>query len=326
MTSLTQPLDRFQEGMAKSARQAIDHPLDLDQPIRWSCNCSGSCCRGTPVLIYPLDVWNLVHAPPEARERFGIQTSHDLFRERRGGSYFDLYLGKNSQMPVSSIRHRDGADEACPFLVPAPPRKSYTKRGRIALTVDGQPKVLCGVHKGRPGICRSYPFGRVITYAKEGATAEGITRHVDHREQCRSCYPGFDGEGAETEPGTIREFLERNGILENYRITDRWMAILDKMRRGIEAPQLRLLLGALAFDFDMPAMKALGATPEALLSPEQLAAVAAKRPPGFEGVLDRVEGLVDAVPRKDLGAVLGALGHEGPAPAAAPAADGGPHG
>lgn len=297
-------VERFEEGMIESARQAVDHPLDLEAPIRWSCNCSGSCCRGTPVLVYPPDVWNLVHAPAEMRRRFGIETSHDLFRPRSGGAYFDLYLGRNSEMPCSSIAHR-GDDEACPFLVPAPPRKSYTKRGRIALTVDGQPKVLCGVHAGRPGICRSYPFGRVVRYEREGERAKGTTHIVDHREQCRSCYTAFDGAGAEQ--GTIREFLEREGILENYRITDRWMAILDKMT-GIEAPNLRFVIGALAFDFDAPAIKAIGGSLDALLSPAQLAGVAAKRPAHVEGVLDMVEGLVDAVLRRDLVCVMETLG------------------
>ena len=142
--------ERFQQMMAESAKQAMDHPLDLDQPVGWSCNCSGRCCFGTDVLIYPQDVWGLVHAPEAQRARFDIQTSHDLFRDRRGGSYLSIYLGQHSEMPVASIKHRALGEgrQACPFLVPAPPRKSYTKRGRIALTVDGKPKMLCGVHRG----------------------------------------------------------------------------------------------------------------------------------------------------------------------------------
>lgn len=285
----------FEEGMIDALKECVQTPVDIDQRIRWRCNRAGHCCLGTPVLLYPGDIWNLVHARPEVRSRFEIATTHDLFRDRPPhGAYFALYLGEHSGMPVSGIRHRPLSPQvkACPFLVPSV-RKSYTKKPRFHLTVDGQPMMECGIHEGRPGICRAFPFGRLIAHDNPQSMnpSEGKTHYVDFREQCRSCYPDFDGEGAPE--FTIREFLEQTGVLQIHKDSDRWLGILSKMQ-AIHSPAFRLLIGAMAYDFDTPAIKTMGLRPDARLSSGEVAAVVAARPPSFALLMDAIDTIVDA--------------------------------
>ncbi|MBI4021445.1 MAG: hypothetical protein HY369_04315 [Candidatus Aenigmarchaeota archaeon] len=99
--------------------------------------------------------------------------------------------------------------------------------------------------------------------------------------------------------GTILAFVPAGKALAEMRSqtpfhkdSDRWLGILSKME-AIKNPAFRLLIGALAFDFDTPVIKTMGLRLDVRLSSGDVAAVVAARPPSFALLMDAIDALVD---------------------------------
>lgn len=265
--------------------EAIEKPLRLDDKIRWSCNLSGSCCYGTPVLINPHDVWRMVHEP-KMKERFGIELTTHLFGFE--GAPLDLYLGPTSKMPLASIIHRplEGGRKLCPFA-----RPEFTRYGdelRPRLTVDQKPMVPCGAHEGRPTICRGFPLGRAMAGDETGAIV-GEDVFVSVQDNCDNCFAG-NRDGPEI---TVREWLEACGAMEGYRLSRIWLTEIANLMLPL-SEKLRWMVGLFAYDFDRP-----HATSVELAKKH--------RPKDFPEHMARIRKLVDALVAQDMPATVEAL-------------------
>jgi hypothetical protein len=277
----------FMENMEESLKNALASALKPTDKIHWQCNCSGSCCLGTDVLLYPYDVWQLAQSPALAGA--GIDSTVKLFKGEP--PLLDLFLGHASRIPVASIHHAPfggNGPMACPFLAPAFERTPG--KPRLLKTVDDKPTLLCGVHANRPTICRSYPHGRMVQQdPKTGAVLDVLI--ADNRDQCKRCYVDSD-KGPEQ---TVAEFLEKSGTAEGYKQNDRWTALWPVLSE-IKTDQLRWMVGQMAYNFDAPSVS------KGLEGRE----IAWRRPKTYEEHIARVEQFVRAFAARDTEAIIAA--------------------
>lgn len=279
---------------AKLVEQSMERKLSLDDEITFACNESGRCCFGTPVLINPHDIWRMV-TTPSVGAAMGIWNTTQIFHARPSRPpLVSLYLGEGSRVPVASIYH-DEETEACPFLTASiDVDASRLKRSPVVRqTVDGRPRFLCGIHEGRPTICRAFPVGRAKTCSGEGDFVGGETIWIDVRDNCDDCYAGSRG----GEAMTVREWLDRTGSAEGHRMTDLWWEVLGRIKACIESEELRFMVGVVAYDFDAAWVR------RGLTNDE----VAARRPPDYPAHLARVREFVEAVGRRDFAGVIQVL-------------------
>lgn len=107
------------------------------------CDQCGKCCRDREdILLSPHDVFHMVKAT-------GMQVI-DMLKK-----YTEVYLGPTSNLPIVRIVYRKELDGSttCPFL-----GKKDNKH-------------YCRIHEYKPYVCRSYPLGRMTSYAADGTTA-----------------------------------------------------------------------------------------------------------------------------------------------------------
>lgn len=295
----------------KSAPREVDprarflqQQLALDAKIRWSCNLSGRCCFGTPVLINPHDVWRLVHSS-EVVVSTGLALTAHYFEARdyhHDGNFeplLHIYLGEHSQMPVGSIYRRriNQEVEVCPFLVSEVESRTSTEP-KYRLTVDQKPMMVCGVHDGRPTICRAYPFGRgrMAAEAASFRMSTGTDVYFDVRSDggCKSCYVDSD----KGEERTLGDFFEQSGAMDGFKMSNLWFEVLDHLLEiPAECGNIRMLVGVFAYDFDRGWVTYLTDREE----------VVRRRARSFPEHMERVRRLVDALVKKSAFDVVDAL-------------------
>ena len=106
------------------------------------CDQCGKCCRDREdILLSPHDVFHMVKAT-------GMQVI-DMLKK-----YTEVYLGPTSNLPIVRIVYRKELDGSttCPFL-----GKKDNKH-------------YCRIHEYKPYVCRSYPLGRMTSYADKYCT------------------------------------------------------------------------------------------------------------------------------------------------------------
>lgn len=126
--------------------------LDEADTFAFACRQTGDCCRQYTIVCTPYDLVRLRHATGQSTTAMLAAGVYDIVDES-----FDAVFGGESvgavlslfgvptrdAFPVARLRKAvDACGPACPFL-----------------TGEG----LCGVYEHRPGVCRSYPLGRVRT-------------------------------------------------------------------------------------------------------------------------------------------------------------------
>jgi len=276
-----------------------NHGLDPASKFEFSCNLTGRCCFGTPVLISPFDIWNLA-TNDELMTRMDAESTVDLFDANNG--CFDLYIGENSRLPTASIRQQKLGDDAemCPFVMPV-----YNIKGKHVSSFDGtdRPMFLCGIHDAQPTICRSYPLGRAVLVNLDGHMGQGETKIINHAPGCHECWVEGDKEKGYQKmvstpnplnklfSGTVQEFLDSSETTLGWDMTTKWWSITDKILHKDELPNhMRFLIGVMAYNFDSGwAMQKCGKE-----------TIWKNRPATFEDHLARVDAFVDVMLGREL--------------------------
>lgn len=114
--------------------------LGDEERFEFACDQCGKCCRDREdILLNPLDIFHLTLATGK--------TSREIVNK-----YGECYLGPSSHLPLVRLKYREDLDghTTCYFL------------GRR----DG--KFFCRVHEYKPGVCRTYPLGKITAASKDG--------------------------------------------------------------------------------------------------------------------------------------------------------------
>lgn len=114
--------------------------LGDEEHFEFACDQCGKCCRNrSDIILNPLDIFHLTLATGK--------TCKEVVDK-----YGECYLGPSSHLPLVRLRYREELDgqTTCYFL------------GRR----DG--KFFCRVHEHKPGVCRTYPLGKITAAAKDG--------------------------------------------------------------------------------------------------------------------------------------------------------------
>ena len=109
--------------------------------------------------------------------------------------YCTVYIEKDSGLPLINLK-TVGENSACPFLM----------------------NHECLVHRSKPMLCALYPLGRLLTHGKDDHKFEGIKYY-----QMCSC-------GETDEKITVREWLEKYGILDSEKFYVKWLVLKTKMK------------------------------------------------------------------------------------------------
>lgn len=141
--------------------------IDPDAPIHWACSGKGwNCCVGKGIAVGPYDLLRLARetgTPPGALVEQGIVT----FSWYRTGALVGMLArrpyerGEEACVFYHDVSNTDLAAlrTAEPELfaaLPAPVRRAADSTAPHPWRVAG----LCGVHDGRPLVCRGFPFAR----------------------------------------------------------------------------------------------------------------------------------------------------------------------
>jgi hypothetical protein len=190
-------------------------PVDADGPIRWGCSGKGwNCCVGVGIAVRPYDMLRLRHAAGRPAQDLvndatvtfewepgsGILLGRLAHRPYERGRVACVFLEELTNLDVRRIRDEDPRRfEALPAGV----QRAADARDDREWKVAG----LCGVHSGRPEVCRGFPYQRLP--ALDGS-AEGATVHQGFR--CGSC--------AHATPTTPRAILEGETLGGYWRADD----------------------------------------------------------------------------------------------------------
>lgn len=164
-----------------------------------ACVQCGECCHNREdILLSPFDLYNLVQA-----------TGKDV--ETILEKYTDMFVGKNSHVPIVRLRYRQEPDgtTTCYFL------------GRK----DG--KAYCRVQSHKPTVCRIYPFGKLGSFAKDKTDEESeekIRYFLQEINGCCDC----KGINHARECGEKHRLLEWVGGCETKRLSDKYSVIFNR--------------------------------------------------------------------------------------------------
>ncbi len=130
----------------------ISRFLDEGDTFAFACQMTGDCCRHYTILCTPYDIVRLRRATGASTTAMIADGVYEVVEESFGavfgGDTVNAVLGMfgvpiRDRFPVARLRTvRDGRGPKCTFL---------------------QPDGACGVYPDRPGVCRSYPLGRLRT-------------------------------------------------------------------------------------------------------------------------------------------------------------------
>ena len=208
-------IEGMPEPLPITTRKRKSRPVDPDGPIRWACSGKGwNCCVGVGIQVRPYDMLRLRHATGRSSQELvndatvtfewepasGILYGRLAHRAYEGGRVACVFLDELTNLDVRQIRDEDPPRfEALPAGV----RRTADSAGDREWKVAG----LCGVHSGRPEVCRGFPYQRL---AAPDASAEGSEVHQVFR--CGSC--------ALPTPTTPRDVLEGESLAEHWRADD----------------------------------------------------------------------------------------------------------
>ena len=166
-------------------------PIGADEPFHFSCNpkvpCFNACCRDLTQNLSPFDVVRL-------KTHFQMRASDFLQK------YTRWYEGPQSGLPVVVLIPADGYGRCCPFL---------SDKG-------------CRVYEDRPGSCRMYPLGRMLSRSREdGQIRESFFLITE--PHCR----GFE-QGAVTTP---REWMADQGLTSYNAFDDIMIEVIAARQR-----------------------------------------------------------------------------------------------
>ncbi len=116
--------------------------LEEEDEFEFACDQCGNCCRNrSDILLTPLDIFHLTQALGKTPKEIVLK-------------YGDCYIGDHSRLPIVRLKFREELDgqTTCYFL------------GRK----DG--KFYCRVHDKKPGVCRTYPLGKLQAYKVDDTT------------------------------------------------------------------------------------------------------------------------------------------------------------
>lgn len=114
--------------------------LKDEDRFEFACDQCGKCCRDrSDIILNPLDIFHLTIATGKSCREVVDK-------------YGECYLGPSSHLPLVRLKYREEPDghTTCRFL------------GRK----DG--KFICRVHAYKPGVCRTYPLGKITAASKDG--------------------------------------------------------------------------------------------------------------------------------------------------------------
>lgn len=118
---------------------------------------------------------------------------------RRLGITTTRFIADHTEAGGTVLRTREDDDSACIFLGEAG----------------------CGVHADRPIACRIYPLGSRVD--GEGCESFGLMK------------PHPETEGIYGESGTVGDFLEQQGLVQDYAVVERYRELFVRMARRLES-------------------------------------------------------------------------------------------
>jgi len=228
---------------AAAGKAAARKPIDLDQRISWGCSSRGwNCCVDKVIAVQPYDLIRLRHAAGMSsqdllnRQVVSLEWQQGVLggalaqRPYERGAVACVFLEEVSTDDVRRIRDEDAAQfEALPASVQRSAETDPTRSHRVA--------GLCGVHTGRPEVCRGFPFQRRPDWEDQPGASPAVQVH-----RCGTC--------ALSEATTPRNVMLDNELEEYWRADDAWRRV-----------KMYLLSRGLADSSD-PTYRALGVEPE----------------------------------------------------------------
>lgn len=134
--------------------------LDSNDEFEFTCDQCGKCCRNREdIILTPFDLYHLVRAT-------GKNVKEVIAK------YGNAYIGPSSNLPLIQLKYREEPDGSttCYFL---------GKR-------DG--KYICRVHEDKPGVCRTFPLGKIATYIDNNNETDLSPKYFRHqitgKEEC----------------------------------------------------------------------------------------------------------------------------------------------
>lgn len=211
------PMEIVHSSAASRARPA-PVPVALDEVISWGCSGKGwNCCTDKAIPVKPYDMVRLRHATSKP--------SQALINERIVHFDWDdagTLAGWLAQRPYEANR------VACLFFEEVTNRDAVRMRAEDPERFAAMPQAvrdaadrpqggtwrvagLCGVHQGRPGACRGYPFQRDPRWSDHPERAAGQIFN------CGSC--------ALAERTTVREVMLDNDLVPFWQADDAYRAV-----------------------------------------------------------------------------------------------------
>ena len=210
-----------------SSKKSSQRAIALDESISWGCSAKGwNCCVDKVIAVEPYSMIRLRHAAGKS--------SQDLINEQlvtlrwQGG----LLTGALAHVPYEAShracvfyeeltnhdirRLRDDDPDRFQSFPPAIQQaadRDQTSSYRVA--------GLCGVHSGRPEVCRGFPFQRKPNWAEQPDLSPAVQLN-----RCGTC--------ALSESTTPREVMVDNDLGEYWRADDVWRRVkLYLLSRGL---------------------------------------------------------------------------------------------
>ena len=198
-----------------TAKTRRSWPVDPDGPVRWGCSGKGwNCCVGVGIAVRPYDMLRLRHAAGRPAQDLvndatvtfewepasGILVGRLAHRAYGRDEAACVFLEELTNLDVRRIREQDPARFA--GLPPGLQRHADARTDR-----EWKVAGLCGVHSGRPEVCRGFPYQRLPAFDGAAAGSE-----VHQLFRCGSC--------AHATPTTPRAILEGEAVGEYWRADD----------------------------------------------------------------------------------------------------------
>lgn len=185
----------YMKKLAEQLEKGEINFLDENDEFVFACDQCGKCCRNREdILLSPLDLYNLVQATGK----------HVMEIVNR---YGDCYVGSSSHLPIVRLKFREEFDgsNTCYFL------------GRR----DG--KFYCRVHEHKPGVCRTYPLGKVGKCGKDqGDESVKDVQYFLQDDAPKGVCTGLDRAKSEHITQKVVDWV---GGKERKRISDRYSQI-----------------------------------------------------------------------------------------------------
>ncbi len=220
------------ERMAKDIERGKTPVLKPEDTFNFACDMCGICCTNIDILLNPYDLIRL--------RRYLQCTTADLIRR----NFVEVFPGGQSRVPLAMFTFRAIGDNlrVCPFLAHVADSSKLAERlaGREEPTLEDLEasrvpgKMACAIYPVRPGVCRSSPLGRVVSFYQD-EDEERAWR--DQKVILVSPCPDCRGMKADTSV-TVTEWLERNGVLPYWQASRGHQQVSASMvEKGLRLPE-----------------------------------------------------------------------------------------